>query len=63
MKRYKLIQDLGVIEEREDGFFVKYSDVEPIIKAISMGNTDDYGDLIIPVEYAQTLLNFAQVKR
>ena len=63
MKRYKLIQDLGVIEEREDGFFVKYTDVEPIITAISMGNTDEYGDLIIPVEYTQTLLNFAQVKR
>jgi hypothetical protein len=50
-------------ESIDDGYWVRYVDLEPIVKAIASGNTDEYGDLIIPVEQVKTLLDFAQVKR
>lgn len=51
------------MEDSEDGYWVRYIDLEPIKKALATGYTDDYGDLIIPVEHVKTLLDFAQVKR
>lgn len=63
MDRFKLNTELALMEPNENGFFIRYDDILPIIKAIQSGYTDDYGDLIIPVEKVQTLLNFAQVKR
>lgn len=51
------------MEDSDDGYWVRYIDLEPIMKALSAGYTDDYGDLIIPVEKVKTLLDFAKVKR
>jgi hypothetical protein len=63
MRRFKLNNGIHLMEDSDDGYWVRYNDIDPIIKAISSGNTDDYGDLIIPVEHVKTLLDFAQVKR
>jgi hypothetical protein len=62
MRRFKLNTGIHLMEESDDGYWVRYIDLEPIVKAIASGTTDDYGDLIIPVEKVQTLLDFAQVK-
>jgi len=64
VRRFKLNTGIHLMEESiDDGYWVRYVDLEPIVKAIASGNTDDYGDLIIPVEQVKTLLDFAQVKR
>ena len=44
------------MEDSSDGFWVRYSDIAPILNAISSGNFDDYGDLIIPVEQTEHLI-------
>ena len=49
------------MEDSDDGYWVRYIDLEPIMKALASGYTDDYGDLIIPVEKVKTLLDFAKV--
>lgn len=63
MRRFKLNNGIHLMEDCDDGYWVRYIDLEPIRKALAAGYTDDYGDLIIPVEQVKTLLDFAQVKR
>jgi hypothetical protein len=62
MRRFKLNAGIHLMEESDDGYWVRYIDLELIVKAIASGTTDDYGDLIIPVEKVKILLDFAQVK-
>lgn len=56
MIRYELNNSTHIMEDSPDGFWVRYSDIAPILNAISYGNFDDYGDLIIPVEQTKKLL-------
>ena len=48
------------MEDSDDGYWVRYIDLEPIMKAISSGYTCD---LIIPAEKVKTLLDFVQANR